>query len=165
MRTPTIRLQRLFAPARRLAAAVLLLLSLQPAMLAASEAVADAEIKALAAMEAFLTAFNARDEAAWADTLVFPHVRLASGTVVVYETREAFLEAMDLDAFAANIGWRRSTWDDMAVIQSSAQKVHIRVTFSRFDANDELIASYDSLYIIEPVDGHWGVRARSSFAP
>ena len=37
--------------------------------------------------------------------------------------------------------------------------------FSRFDAEDELIASYDSLYIIEPVDGRWGVRARSSFAP
>jgi hypothetical protein len=53
----------------------------------------------------------------------------------------------------------------MAVVQSSALKVHIRVRFSRFDANDQLMASYDSLYIIEPVDGRWGVRARSSFAP
>ena len=90
---------------------------------------------------------------------------MASGSVVVYQSRDEFVAAMDLDAFAESTGWRRSTWDDMAVIQSSAQKVHIRVRFSRFDAADELIASYDSLYIIEPKDGRWGVRARSSFAP
>ena len=131
----------------------------------ANEAVAEAEIQALAVMEAFLDAFNNRDEVAWADTLVFPHLRMASGTVVVYQNRAEFLAAMDLDAFAQNTGWRRSTWDDMAVVQSSMRKVHIQVRFSRFDENDELIASFDSLYIIEPVDGRWGVRARSSFAP
>ena len=124
-----------------------------------------ARANALAVMDAFLAAFNARDEAAWADTLVYPHVRLASGAVVVYEDRATFLAAMDLDAFAQSTGWRRSTWDDMVIVQSSPAKVHVRVRFSRFDAEDELIASYDSLYIIEPVDGRWGVRARSSFAP
>lgn len=132
---------------------------------AANQAIAEAEIQALAVMEAFLDAFNNRDEAAWADSLAFPHLRMASGTVVVYQNREEFLAAMDLDAFAQNTGWRRSTWDDMAVVQSSERKVHIQVRFSRFDENDELIASFDSLYIIEPVDGRWGVRARSSFAP
>jgi hypothetical protein len=125
----------------------------------------EARARALAVMEAFLLAFNARDEEAWADTLVYPHVRMASGGVVVYQDRDAFLAAMDLDAFAENTGWRRSTWDDMAVVQASPDKVHIRVVFSRFDADDELIASFDSLYIIEPVNGRWGVRARSSFAP
>ena len=132
---------------------------------AVDPAVADAEVDALAVMEAFLEAFNGRDVAAWADTLVFPHLRMASGTVVVYQNRDEFIEAMDLDAFAENTGWRRSTWDDMAVVQSSARKVHVRVRFSRFDADDALMATYDSLYIIEPVAGRWGVRARSSFAP
>jgi hypothetical protein len=124
-----------------------------------------AEVKALAVMDAFLAAFNARDEAAWADTLTFPHVRMASGSVVVYQDRSAFLAAMDLDAFAATTGWRRSTWDDMTIVQSSPDKVHITVRFSRFDADGGLIASFDSLYIIEPSNGRWGVRARSSFAP
>ena len=133
--------------------------------IAADDALAEAEIQALSVMEDFLTTFNARDEEAWADTLVFPHVRMASGTVVVYPTREEFVAAMDLDAFAANTTWRRSTWDDMRVIQSSSKKVHVQVTFSRFDENDDLIATFNSLYIIEPVDGRWGVRARSSFAP
>lgn len=132
---------------------------------AANAATESAEANALVVMEAFLAAFNARDEEAWADTLVYPHVRFASGTVSVYQDRAAFLDGMDLDAFAATTGWRRSTWDDMAIIQSSPQKVHVRVRFSRFDENDALMASFDSLYIIEPVDGHWGVRARSSFAP
>ena len=135
------------------------------AAIAADDALAEAEIQALSVMEDFLTTFNARDEEAWADTLVFPHVRMASGTVVVYPTKEEFVAAMDLDAFAANTTWRRSTWDDMRVIQSSPQKVHVQVTFSRFDENDDLIATFNSLYIIEPVDGRWGVRARSSFAP
>ena len=124
-----------------------------------------ARVASVEVMENFLAAFNARDEAAWADTLQFPHVRLASGTVVVYPDRASFIGAMDLDAFAASTGWRRSSWDNMVVIQESSSKVHIRVRFSRFDAQDELMASYDSLYVIEKIDGRWGVRARSSFAP
>ncbi len=124
-----------------------------------------AEIAAREVMDDFLRAFNARDEQAWADSLVYPHLRMASGNVVVYPDRQTFVDAMDLDAFAASTGWRRSRWDDMEVIQSSPEKVHIRVRFSRFDANDALLSSYDSLYIIEQVEGRWGVRARSSFAP
>lgn len=120
---------------------------------------------AIAVMDAFLSAFNARDEAAWADSLHFPHVRLASQTVTVYPDRAAFLAAMDLDQFAASSGWRYSTWDDMSVIQSSPDKVHIKVKFSRFNDSDELLASFDSLYVIEKIDDRWGVRARSSFAP
>lgn len=130
-----------------------------------SAAVRAAEVSAVEVMDAFLAAFNASDVQAWADTLVFPHVRLASAQVLVYPDRQAFIDAMDMASFAAQTGWRYSTWDDMAVVQSSADKVHIRVRFSRFDADDELIASYDSLYIIERADGRWGVRARSSFAP
>jgi len=130
-----------------------------------AEAVRMAESRAVEVMDAFLAAFNASDVDAWADTLLFPHVRLASGQVLVYPDQTAFVKAMDMTAFAAQTGWRYSTWDDMAVVQSSPDKVHIRVRFSRFDVDDKLIASFDSLYIIEQVDGRWGVRARSSFAP
>jgi hypothetical protein len=120
---------------------------------------------ALGVMKDFLAAFNARDETALADTLIFPHVRLASGRVALYPDKASFVEATDIDAFAKSTGWRRSTWDDMAVIQASSQKVHVRVQFSRFDANDALIATYDSLYVVEYVDGRGGVGARSSVAP
>ena len=126
---------------------------------------ADPETAARAVMTEFLDAFNAMDPERWANTLQFPHVRLAGGTVAVYPTKAEFVKEMDLKAFAASSGWHHSTWDDMRVIQISPTKVHIAVVFSRFRADGSLIASFDSLYVIELVDGHWGVRARSSFAP
>jgi hypothetical protein len=124
-----------------------------------------AEQAALGVMQAFMNAFNARDTVAWAETLHFPHVRMASGDVHVYPDRDAFLAAMDMDAFAAAFGWDHSTWNDMRIVQSSPEKVHVAVEFSRFDAAGGKLASYHSLYVIELVDGRWGVRARSSFAP
>jgi hypothetical protein len=130
-----------------------------------SAAVADAEARAIAVMEAFLQAFNARDEAAWAETLNFPHVRIASGRVVTFPDRAAFLEASDLGRFAAETGWDYSTWDDMRVIQASADKVHIAVRFTRYDDQGAELASYQSFYVVDRLDGRWGVRARSSFAP
>jgi hypothetical protein len=116
-------------------------------------------------MDNFLAAFNARDESAWAETLHFPHVRIASGQVLVYPTRSEFVAAMDLDVFAESTGWDHSTWDEMTVIQASAYKVHITVTFSRFNAAGKKISTFDSLYVVENVGGRWGIRARSSFAP
>jgi hypothetical protein len=156
------------AVGRLLGVVVVLLVALGTTARAAgtdASATRAAEASALEVMDAFLAAFNASDVPAWADTLLFPHVRLASGQVRVYPDRQSFIDAMDMQAFAASTGWRHSTWDDMAVVQSSPDKVHIRVRFSRFDADGELIGAYDSLYVIERVDGRWGVRARSSFAP
>ena len=135
-------------------------------ILSVSAAADEHEAEALAVMQAFLQAFNARDEAAWAATLHFPHVRLASQQVSVYPDREAFIAAMDMQAFERTSGWQRSTWDDLRVVQSSPNKVHIAVTFSRYRGDGpEPYATFDSLYIIELVGGRWGVRARSSFAP
>jgi hypothetical protein len=141
-----------------------LVLAVVPGALAEDPSAA-AQRAARAVMTEFLEAFNARDEARWADTLHFPHVRLASQTVAVYPSREAFLDAMDLDAFARGNDWHHSTWDHMQVVQVSPHKVHVAVTFSRFRADGSRIASFDSLYVIEQVDERWGVRARSSFAP
>lgn len=116
-------------------------------------------------MAEFLRAFNDRDESAWADTLQFPHVRMASGEVVVYEDSKAFLDAMDLTRFAERTGWDYSTWDDMQIVQASPEKVHIAVVFTRYDTQGSTMATYQSLYVVENADGRWGVRARSSFAP
>jgi hypothetical protein len=132
----------------------------------AAEAPEDAATRAaLEVMDAFLAAFNARNVPAWADTLVYPHVRIASGKVAVFPDREAFIAAHDMTAFAAETGWARSTWDDLEVVQASPDKVHIAVTFTRYDTADRVISAYQSLYVVERVDRRWGVRARSSFAP
>jgi hypothetical protein len=135
-------------------------------LLAAGPARADeATDAALAVMERFMTTFNARDIEGWADTLVYPHVRLASGAVAVYPDRAAFVAAAPFAALTADEGWHHSAWEEMRVVQSSADKVHIAVVFARFHENGERYATYPSLYVVERVAGRWGVRARSSFAP
>lgn len=116
-------------------------------------------------MEEFLRAFNAKDEAAWADTLLFPHVRVAGGGLSVIPDRDSFVSAMDMDEFARTFDWGHSEWDAIEVIQAGPDKVHFKVQFSRFNPQGERNATFDSLYIIQRVDGRWGVRARSSFAP
>ena len=116
-------------------------------------------------MEDFMTAFNARDEARWADTLLFPHVRFASGGVVVHGTRAEFLADMDFDEFARLNNWSHSAWDAIEVIQAGPDKVHFKVKFSRFNSAGQPYSSFDSLYILQRVEGRWGIRARSSFAP
>ena len=125
----------------------------------------DAVGAARAVMDEFMSAFNARDEARWADTLHFPHVRFAGGGVVVHEDKAAFVAAMDMDQFARDNDWSRSQWDSVEVIQADDAKVHFKVVFTRFNTAGEPYVTYDSLYILQNIDGRWGIRARSSFAP
>ena len=129
-----------------------------------------AETQAIAAatvvMHEYMAAFNSRDPARWADTLLFPHVRISSGGVVVHPARDEFVAQMDFAAFAQRNNWQRSAWDDLEVVQVGAGKVHVAVQFTRYDPMQQPIANFDSLYVLQPDDvGVWGIRARSSFAP
>ena len=51
-------------------------------------------------MREFMLTFNAQDPDRWAQTLLFPHVRISSGGVVVHPSREEFVAQMDFQAFA-----------------------------------------------------------------
>ena len=126
---------------------------------------ADAIAAARAVMDDFMRTFNARDEAAWADTLLFPHVRVAGGSVVVNPDKSSFVAATDLDEFAQLNNWHHSEWDSIEVMQAGPDKVHFKVVFSRFNPAGERYVTYNSLYILQQVDDRWGIRARSSFAP
>lgn len=116
-------------------------------------------------LDGFMDAFNARDVQAMCRTFHYPHVRFASSAVRTYETYEDSVEQFDFARFAERFGWDHSGWDRRAVVQANTDKVHVMVIFSRFDADDELIGQFDSLYIMTRVDGRWGIRSRSSFAP
>ncbi|MEM7096690.1 MAG: hypothetical protein AAF541_00410 [Pseudomonadota bacterium] len=145
-----------------LAAKILFLLSWLPGLaIADPKAVAEAE----AVMHEFIRTFNSRDEAAWAETLLFPHVRVASGGVTVTPTKAQFVAETDLDEFALSNNWGFSEWDSIELIQSGPDKVHFKVKFSRFNPQGERYVSFDSLYVLQKVDGKWGIRLRSSFAP
>lgn len=122
------------------------------------------EAKALATVDAFIDAFNRGDEKAWAATLNYPHVRIASGKVSVWNTPEEYQGAFDFRALK-QAAWDHSEFDYKKVIQSSEDKVHVAVRFTRYRKDGSKIASYEAVYIVTNRDGHWGVHARSSFAP
>jgi hypothetical protein len=114
-------------------------------------------------LDDFLEAFNARDVARWATTLNYPHVRFSAGEVLIWNSAAKFIEENDIGRLARS-GWGHSTWDWRMLVQSSGNKLHYLVQFTRYDEADKPIASYESLYIITLRDGHWGVQARSSYA-
>ena len=116
-------------------------------------------------MNDFIRTFNSRDESAWADTLLFPHVRIASGSVTVIPDKQTFVANTDMEKFAEENDWDFSEWDSIELIQAGPDKVHFKVKFSRFNPRGERYVTFDSLYILQQVEGRWGIRARSSFAP
>jgi hypothetical protein len=118
---------------------------------------------ALGVLDEFMAGFNARDYARWLGTYHFPHVRIAGGTVSTYETIAE--HPRDVFERLAEAGWARSAWDSRRIVQCTADKVHVAVKFTRYDAEGVAIQTYDSLYVITKVGEKWGVRARSSFAP
>ena len=119
---------------------------------------------ATATVESYLSAFNARDPVAWAATLNYPHLRIAGGDLRVWETENDYAGWMDFEGFAERTGWDRSVLDEIEVVQAAENGANVAVTFTRFTADEEIIATFDALYLVTNENGRWGVRARSSFA-
>ncbi len=113
-------------------------------------------------LEAFMTAFNARDVAAFEKTFNFPSVRLASNTLVILEAGH---HKPEMFAQGALESWHHSAWERRNVIHAGADKVHFDTRFTRYRADGSVIGSFDSVYVVTCENGHWGIKARSSFAP
>ena len=114
-------------------------------------------------LEQFLSAFNARDPELWATTLNYPHVRLTAGQVQVWQTAADYAASNDLQEFAAT-GWAYTRWDWIKPVQAHADKVHLALQFTRYDAEHRAIKSFEALYVVTLQQGHWGIQARSSYA-
>jgi hypothetical protein len=123
----------------------------------------ESEAQVMRLLDEFMAAFNARDVKAWEATFNYPSVRLASGSVVVIE-KEGFHAPDMFDRFLGQ-GWHHSAWDHRKVINGSEDKVHVDTRFTRYREDGSKIGVYDSIYVVTRQDGHWGVQARSSFAP
>jgi hypothetical protein len=123
----------------------------------------DAEREATELLEEWMAAFNARDVDRWSATFNYPSVRLASGRLVILENASSLRR--DVFERLTNAGWDRSAWDHHHVINSRDDKVHFDTRFTRYRADGSVIGTYDSIYVVTRQDGHWGVAARSSFAP
>ena len=113
-------------------------------------------------LDAFMTAFNARDIPASEATFNFPHVRFASGAVTVMNPGYHKPDMFERGALAE---WDQSAWQRRAVIHAGADKVHIDTRFARYRKDGGLIAAFDSIYIVTRQNGRWGIQGRSSYAP
>ncbi|MGD0144704.1 MAG: hypothetical protein ABSC92_16250 [Rhizomicrobium sp.] len=114
-------------------------------------------------LDDFIAAFNARDLAAWEKTFNFPSVRLASNTLVVID--KPGWHPADTFTRGALKDWHHSAWERREVIHAGAEKVHFDTRFVRYRADGSVIGHFDSIYVVTNENGHWGVKARSSFAP
>jgi len=117
---------------------------------------------AMACLDAFMSAFNARDLPAWEKTFNFPSVRLASNTMVIIEPGYHQPGMFERGALS---DWDHSAWDRREIIHAGADKVHIDTRFTRYRKDGTVIGGFDSIYVVTCEDGHWGIKARSSFAP
>ncbi len=112
-------------------------------------------------MRRHLDALNARDEAALAATLHFPHHRLSLGRLQTWPAPETYFK----DFLArAEPEWAKSRWDFLNVVAACPDKVHLDVGFTRMRADGAALGTYRSLWVIAKLDGRWAAQLRSSFA-
>ena len=123
---------------------------------------ADPIAAAMACLDAFMTAFNARDLKAFEATFNFPSVRLASNTLAIIEPGHHQPQMFEQGALK---DWDHSAWERREVIHAGEDKVHIDTRFTRYRVDGSVIGGFDSIYVVTRENGHWGVKARSSFAP
>lgn len=112
-------------------------------------------------LDRHFAALNAGDAAALAQTLHFPHYRLAGVRMQVWERPDRYLED-----FRARAGkdWHRSAWDFRNAIASSGDKVHFDAQFTRYRADGSVLGRYRTLWVVSRIDGRWGAQLRSAFA-
>ena len=132
--------------------------------LSEAEQKANAEA-AVAAVERYLDAFNARDEVAMTAALLFPHVRVGRDGVRAWESAGEHMEGFDFDAFAERLGWERSEADSMEAVQIGARGVNVAVRITRYAVGGARIHSFDTIYLVTEQDGRWGIRAGAAIAP
>ncbi|MFB9269161.1 hypothetical protein ACFFWD_39645 [Bradyrhizobium erythrophlei] len=112
----------------------------------------------------WMAALNRYDASAMDALMHFPHVRIAGGTVTVYQ--QAGNNPMDLfDRLRKQDGWHHSAWNETKLVQSSPVKAHYAVRYTRYRENGSIIGVYDSLYVLSLLDGAWKIQSRSSFGP
>ena len=124
----------------------------------------ESEKAAIAVVQAFIETFNAQDHERHAETLNYPHIRLANGRFTRIENAEIFVEISKRgESMLAQEGWHHTTVASLEVLHSGNDKVHIALRNDRCRADGSVYHSFDTFWIATLVEGHWGIQFRSSF--
>ncbi|MFD1560521.1 hypothetical protein ACFSHT_33600 [Paraburkholderia silviterrae] len=115
---------------------------------------------ALAVLDAFTAAFNARDIAGMDAQLHFPHVILSGEQLVLWET-PGQLPPHFFDDLARETGWHHSAWHAREPVLVGPRKVHFAVTWSRNRTDGSIVTLHHNLWIATEEAGRWGIKQRS----
>ena len=116
---------------------------------------------ALQVMDNHIIALNAHDEAAIADRLHFPQIRLSAAEMKLWPTADSYFQ--DFKSRAGD-GWHHSAFKDIQTLAESDTKVHFGAKIIRYNKDNEVIGSCRSLWVITYEEGRWAAKIRSSFA-
>ena len=124
----------------------------------------EVEIAAQGVAERFIAAFNAQDHDALAETLNYPHVRLANGRFTTIGTNADFVALSKLGKSQLEAeGWHHTVTTQMVVVHSGPDKVHLALTNDRCHSDGTVYNQFATLWIATLQNGHWGIQFRSSY--
>ena len=117
---------------------------------------------ALKVMDGHLSALNEQNTLELAATMHFPHFRQVGTSLKVRETTDRYF-----DDFRARAGkcWAYTTLSSTIPISAPENKAHLAIKVNRFDNRDQLIADFESIWVITRINTVWAAQLRSSFAP
>src|SRR4051812_3550818 len=109
----------------------------------------------------FNESYSNNDVPAHLETYLFPTVHLSPGQVVSFNSPDEVPDHILTVGLTPDY-WR-SEWKRLDVVQANPAKVHVATVFSRQRKDGSEINRAASLYVLEKVQGKWGIRARSAF--
>jgi hypothetical protein len=112
----------------------------------------------LAAVTAFVQAWNSHDPAAVAKTLHYPHVRVADGRIEIAESAEAFLAGPEPGRQRT---WYQTRLDRATVVQTTTNGVNVTVTVSRLGRDGRVLSIDEGLFLAVLRGDAWKIQARS----
>ena len=119
---------------------------------------------AVSCVESFIAAFNALDHEALADTLNYPHVRLANNRFTTIDERDTYVRlSRSGEAQLLDQGWHHTEIESLDVIQEGEDKVHVAMRILRCKADGTTYLTFDTLWIVTRNNDHWGIQFRSSY--
>lgn len=142
---------------------IVLVLAAPPSIADGASPWASQEAAALRAIDAYIDGFNARDARAFVDALHYPHMRVDGlGNPGYWASADEYLKEVEFDTVQAT-GWSHSRYDYKKIVQSGRHKVHVLVSFTRYDKDDKPLHTQESLYVVTEHDGRWAIQVRSSY--
>jgi len=115
------------------------------------------ETEAIQTVHNYIDGLNTGEEKKIGENLHFPHSRcMKDGTIYQWSSAGEYLDGFKQRLEA--VGWGHTKLNTIETETISDKKTHVKIEFTRFKKNGELIGNYKSLYIIIYENGYWGIK-------